>query len=167
MATLGLAGEDPPAAASAVVAPGPAEGVWGSRDPVDCAKCPGDRPSGPLGAAWGGSLMLSPTTVALVSVESVPVVALALSSLLTDISSASVLSRAGNDAVGTCSAGVTSIAIAGVPGASAVAWGRATALAPGSPSPAAPGTTLWLSGSVSPAPGTAPLGSWDERAGGS
>lgn len=166
VATLGLAGGDPPAATSAVVAPGPAEGVWGSRDPTEYAKGPREGPPGPLGAALGDSLMLSPTELALVSGEAVPAVALVLGSLLMDTSSAPVLPRAGNDRVGTCSAAVTSIAIAGVPGASVVVWGWVTALAPGSPSPAVPGAVLRLKRSVSPAPGTAPAGSWGVRSGG-
>lgn len=65
--------------------------------------------------------MLSPTRVALVSREDVPLVA--LGSLLRDASSVPVLPRAANDGVGTCSAVVMSITIAGVPGATAVAWG--------------------------------------------
>lgn len=166
MATLGLAGGDPPAATSAVVAPGPAEGVWGSRDPMERAEGPGVGPPGLSGAGWGDSLMLSPTGVALVSGEAVPAVALALDPLLTDTSSALVLPRAGNDMVGTCFAAVTSITTAGVPRASVVAWGWVTVLAPGSPSPAVLGAVLRLGGSVSPAPGTAPLGSRGERAGG-
>lgn len=168
VATLGLAGGDPPAAASAVVvAPEPAEGVWASRNPMECTEGPGEGPPGLTGAVCGVSLMLSLTGVALVSGEAVPAVALALGSLLMDTSSAPVLPRAGNDVVGTCSAGVTSIAITGAPGANAVAWGWVMALAPGSPSPAVPGATLRLGGSVSPVLGTAPPGSRGERAGGS
>lgn len=167
MATLGLAGGDPPAAASAVVAPEPAEGVWASRNPMECTDGPGEGPPGSTGAVCGVSLMLSLTGAALVSGEVVPAVALALGSLLMDTSSAPVLPRAGNDVVGTCSAAVTSIAITGVPGASAVAWGWVTALAPGSPSPAVPGATLRLGGSVSPAPSMAPPGSRGESARGS
>lgn len=158
MAMLGLAGGDSPA----VVAPGPAEGVWGSRD----IKGPRDGPPGPSGAAWEDSLMLSPTGVALIPRDTVPAVGLVLGSRLMDTSSAPVLPRAGNDGVGTCFAAVTSIAIAGVPGASAVAWGWVTALGPGSPSPAVPGAALWLGRCVPPAPGTAPLGTRGKRAGG-
>lgn len=159
VAVLGLVGGDLPAAASSVVVPGPAEGVWRSRDL-------GERPPELLGAAWWDSPMLSPTGVALVSRVALPAVALALSSLLMDTSSVSALPRAGNDVVGTCSAAVTSITTAGAPGASAEAWGWVTALAPGSSFAAAPGAALWWGEGVSPVPGTAALGSWGERAGG-
>lgn len=46
MAMLGPSGRDPPAATSAVVAPGPAESTWGNRDPVECRKGPGEGPPG-------------------------------------------------------------------------------------------------------------------------
>lgn len=111
---LGLVGGDLPAAASAVVVPEPAEGVWRSRDP-------GKGSPGLLGAAWWDSPTLSLTGVALVSRAALAAVALALSSLLMDASSVSALPRAANDVVGTCSAAVTSITIAGVSGASVVA----------------------------------------------
>jgi len=110
--------------------------------------------------------MLSPTGVAVVSREAVPAVALVLGLLLMGTSPVLVLPRAGNSAVGTCSAAVRSVAAAGVPGASAAAWGWVTVLVPGSPSPAVSGAVLRRGASVSAVPGSAPPGTWGERAGG-
>lgn len=115
---------------------------------MECGKVHGEGPSGPLGDVGGDSLILSPTGMTLVSREAVTAVAPGF--FVMDSRSTSVLPRAGNDVVGTCSAVVTSIAIADVPGASAMAWVWVTVLAPGSPSPVVPGPML----------GTAPLGSW-------
>lgn len=122
----------------------------------------GEGPPGSLRAVWGDRLMLSPPSMSLVSGMAVPAVALVLSWLLMDSSSALVLPRGG-----MCSPAITSVTVASVPRARVVAWGSVTALAPSSPWPAVPGAVLWLGGSVSPVPSTASSGNWSKRAGGS